>query len=367
MSKHLYVHIPFCSHICDFCDFFRVPYQVKLVDAYLESLQKEVDMYVEQGKISIMDTVYIGGGTPSALTNEELEVLLKILAPYVGEHTEYTLEANPEHIEASKVKLLHQYGVNRISLGIQCLEDDILHCINRKHSAKEALEAIDVIYHNGITNISADMIYGLPKQSTKRFLEDLTTLTQTKLTHISMYSLTIEENSAFGRRHQELIDNELEGEMYEQGRDTLETHGFHQYEVANYARDEKYESKHNKGYWLFHDYVGIGMGAVGYIDGNRYENTRNFQAYLRGEYVLESTLESQEEQIFLMLMMGLRLKRGIKISDIDERFDIDFYQRYQSAINKHIEAGNISIQDGYMATTLKGMEILHDILLDFMD
>ncbi|MBE6114159.1 MAG: radical SAM family heme chaperone HemW [Erysipelotrichaceae bacterium] len=367
MSKHLYVHIPFCTHICAFCDFFRVPYQEKLADSYLLELEKELQGYVDRGILSQVDTLYIGGGTPSALTYSELERLLKILSPYVTEHTEYTLEANPEHIEDSKVKLLRSYGVNRISLGIQCLQDDILTYVNRKHTATQALDAIDIIYNNGITNISADMIYGLPKQTTKQFIEDLEVLTHTKLTHISMYSLTIEENSAFGRAHQELVDNELEGEMYEKGRDLLELNGFHQYEVANYAREERYESMHNKGYWLFHDYVGAGMGAVGYIDGVRYENTRNFQTYLNGEYILESTKESQEEQIFLMLMMGLRLKKGIRIQDINERFSISFKERYKDAIGKHIALGNISIQDGYMATTPKGMEILHDILLDFMD
>lgn len=367
MSKHLYVHIPFCSHICAFCDFFRVPYQEKLADSYLLELEKELLGYVDQGILSKVDTLYIGGGTPSALTNEKLERLLKILSPYVTEHTEYTLEANPEHIEESKVRLLHSYGVNRISLGIQCLNDDILAYVNRKHTATQALEAIDIIYNNGITNISADMIYGLPKQTTKQFIEDLRVLTQTKLTHISMYSLTIEENSAFGRAHQELVDNELEGEMYEKGRDLLELNGFHQYEVANYAREERYESMHNKGYWLFHDYVGAGMGAVGYIDGVRYENTRNFQTYLKGEYILESTKESKEEQIFLMLMMGLRLKKGILIQDINERFSIDFEGLYQIVINKHISQNNIVVEDGYIRTTSKGMELLHDVLLDFMD
>lgn len=367
MSKHLYVHIPFCAHICEFCDFFRVPYQKGLVNSYLKELEKELRHYELIGELSNLETIYIGGGTPSVLEGEELEILLKMLSSYCKETTEFTLEANPENLDKERISLLCKYGINRVSLGIQCLDDEILNLLNRKHTASQALEVIDNLYDAGIKNISADVIYGLPKQTTERFVSDLERLGNTKLSHISMYSLTIEEHSSFGRKHQELIDNELEGEMYERGRDTLEALGFHQYEVANYARGENYHSKHNKGYWLFHDYVGVGMGAVGYLHGNRYENTKNFQTYLNGKYVENSEFEDKEEQMFLMLMMGLRLIQGMSLADFEERFGISFKDKFNEPLQKHLNNGYLEINDTHVWATPKGMELLHDVLVDFMD
>lgn len=367
MSKHLYVHIPFCSHICEFCDFFRVPYQEKLVQEYLQELSNELTGYTSAGELDNLETIYIGGGTPTALSISELECLFDILKPYVKENTEYTIEANPENLKEDTINLFLKYGINRVSLGIQCLDDTILKLLNRKHTAQEALTVIDTLYTAGIHNISADMIYGLPTQSTERFVSDLKRLGNTKLSHISMYSLTIEENSAFGRKHQELIDNDLEGEMYEKGRETLLELGFIQYEVANYARSVDTQSKHNKGYWLFHDYVGVGMGAVGYIQGKRYENTKNFPTYLSGKYIDSGEQESVEEQQFLMIMLGLRLTQGVSLALFKDRFGKSLEEVFESPLKKHCELGHLVLGDEYLTTTPKGMEILHDILIDFMD
>ena len=367
MSKHLYVHIPFCAHICEFCDFFRVPYQENLVQQYLEELSRELKLYADKGELTDLETIYIGGGTPTALSYVELERLFQILAPYVKDQLEYTIEANPENLDRKRIELLVKYGINRVSLGIQCLEDTILKLLNRKHTANEALNVIDALYEAGIHNISADMIYGLPLQTTEQFVSDLKRLGNTKLSHISMYSLTIEENSAFGRKHQELIDNELEGEMYEKGRETLLELGFTQYEVANYARSFETQSKHNKGYWLFHDYVGVGMGAVGYLRGNRYENTRNFPTYLSGKYIDSEDFESKEDQQFLMIMLGLRLTQGVSLKSFKEFFGKELLDVYELPIRKHCELGNLILSEEYLTTTPKGLEILHDVLIDFMD
>lgn len=367
MSKHLYVHIPFCAHICEFCDFFRVPYQAKLVHDYLNELSKELDGYASKGELDCLETIYIGGGTPTALQTTELEYLLQILKPYVRETTEYSIEANPENVKKETINLFLNYGINRVSLGVQCLDDTILKLLNRKHSSQEALDVIDNLYAAGIHNISADMIYGLPMQSTELFVSDIKRLGNTKLSHISMYSLTIEENSSFGRKHQELIDNDLEGEMYEKGRETLLELGFTQYEVANYSRSIDTQSKHNKGYWLFHDYVGVGMGAVGYIQGKRYENTKNFQTYLSGKYIDSSEQESVEEQQFLMIMLGLRLTQGVSLALFKNRFGKSLEEVFEIPLKKHCELGHLVLSDEYLTTTPNGMEILHDILIDFMD
>lgn len=367
MSKHLYVHVPFCSHICEFCDFFRVPYQKNLVQQYLEELAKELKFYANKGELEELETIYIGGGTPTALSYEELETLLGMFQPYLRSSIEFTIEANPENVTQECIAVLVKGGINRVSLGIQCLNDDLLASLNRKHTSKQALDVIEELSRAGISNISADLIYGLPNQTTQMFISDIERLSTTKLTHISIYSLTIEENSTFGRKHQELIDNELEGEMYERGKAMLEKHGFHQYEVANYARSMEMESRHNKGYWLFHDYVGIGMGAVGYLHGIRYENTKNFQTYLAGNYIDHQEEESVEEQQFLMIMLGLRLTKGICLSDFKNRFGKELEEVYGEPLRKHSDLGNLIVRDNYVYASPKGMELLHEILIDFME
>lgn len=354
--------MPFCDSICEYCDFFRIKTNEKIINQWLLALKNEINIKPKQN----YETIYIGGGTPSALSSAQLNILLKLLNVYSKDVIEYTFEANPESLSLDKIKVLKQYGVNRISLGVQILDDKLLKLLNRQHSVSEVIEVILSLKANGFDNISIDMMYGLPYQSLEMWKNHLQEVTKWPIKHISIYSLTIEENSAFGRKHYQKVDNELEGLMYEEGIKILQAKGFKQYEVANFAK-ANYESRHNMGYWQAHDYMNLSCGAVGTIGNRRINNTTNINDYISGKFIDSEEMLSELDKIFEYIMLGLRLVHGISLTDFKNRFDFDLVERYKNIVDKYVKLDYLKISDDYLSATPKGIELLHEILVDFME
>lgn len=362
MAKSLYLHVPFCKSICYYCDFKRSLYNEEIAERWLLQIQKDL----EEKKMESLDTIYIGGGTPTSLTYAQLEKLLSMLLPYAKNIKEYTIESNIESLDLDKIRLLHRYGVNRISLGIQSLQDELLKEMNRMHRKKDVFNKIDEIYTSGIKNISVDLIYGFDIQTLEMWKMDLKEVVKCKeISHISLYSLTIEENSVFGKMKRETCDNELEAEMYDYAISYLEENGFKQYEIANFARNEK-ESMHNKAYWIYNDFYGIGVGASGKENGNRYDHTGSILQYVEGKMQVHEEILSEEDRIFENIMMSLRMREGLDMNLFERRYGKTIQSIYKDVIDQEIQKNNLYIEDHYLKVTMQGMFYLHDILVGFM-
>lgn len=358
-----YIHVPFCRDICAYCDFTRCRYHKGLADKWLIAIQKEIQEKLCDSKLH---TIYIGGGTPSALSLQQLEKLLKCLLPYSDHVTEYTIEANVESFDDDKIKLCKTYGVNRVSLGVQTLQPVLLDEIHRHHSLVDVRNRIQAIHACGIDNISVDLIYGLPKQSFAMWKEDLQEIVKTlDVQHISLYALTIEEHSEFGRKHVKNIDAAIEADMYEYAISFLKGHGFIHYEISNFAKSGCV-SQHNMAYWRYDDFYGIGCGASGKYAHCRYDNTKNLQTYIEHGSSPNTIMLTIEDEMFEMIMMGLRTSAGVDMYAFQERYGVHILEHYHMAIQKHKNAGLLEISDSCLTATYQGMLLLNDILLDFM-
>lgn len=364
MVKSLYLHIPFCAHICAYCDFFRFGYHEDLADRYLVALKDDLDTQVNNKELS---SIYIGGGTPSVLSLFQLKNLMEMLNPYRSFVKEYTMEANVESLNVDKIKLIKEYGVNRISLGVQSLQDNLLNIIERKHSKQQIINVIDNLHQYGIDNISIDLIYGLPTQTLGMWKEDLASIVEEfNITHISLYALTIEKNSSFGRHNVKNIDPGLEADMYEYAIAYLSDHGFHHYEISSFAKGN-HESMHNKAYWHYQDFYGVGCGASGKINHQRYEMVRNVDRYLHAKRIDEYIPLSIEDEMFEYIMMNLRLKSGLSYHHFEEMFHKSFNDIYGSVKDQLIQDGELSEDGDYLKTTMHGMLFLNDVLIKFIN
>lgn len=362
MVKSMYIHVPFCDSICAYCDFERCRSHPALMKKWLTRIIKEID----ERKDEPIETLYIGGGTPSSLCASDLKKLLQTCACF-KQVKEFTIEANIENLTDEKIDLLVQYGVNRISLGIQTLQDDLLQIIERHHTKAHVFEALERIYKKGIHNISVDLIYGLPTQTLKAWQEDLTTLaSHPYISHVSIYSLTIEENSALKRRGIEKVNEELDEEMYFEAIRILEEYGFEQYEISNFARHHR-QSQHNLSYWNYDDFIGIGCGAYGKENHVYYHHKFRLDLYLQNKDIKEKTPLSLNDERFEFVMMGLRLKKGIDCLRFEDLFHEKIENIYGEAIQKHQKMNHLIQKDHYLLCSEQGFALLNDILIDFMD
>lgn len=358
-----YVHVPFCKDICSYCDFTRCRYHVKLAQRWLKAVKAELDEKLNGKKLS---TLYIGGGTPSALSAEQLEQLLSMLHPYSKHLLEYTMEANVESLSDEKLAIMKRYGINRVSLGIQTVQENLLTLINRHHNREMVVDALKRIHGAGIHNISADLIYALPQQTNEQWQADLAFLCSCDLCHLSLYSLTIEEHSAFGRQGIQPMDEEIEASMFETAISYLQAHGYEHYEISNFAKTGK-RSLHNQIYWNYEDFIGIGCGASGKENHIRYDNTRNLQTYFEKGSSPQCIVLSEEEEMFEHLMMALRMKDGLSLERFYQRHKRRLEEVYEKALKRQISKGMLVIEDGYVHATHRGMLLLNDVLVDYLE
>ncbi|MDU4893192.1 MAG: radical SAM family heme chaperone HemW [Enterococcus hirae] len=329
-----YIHIPFCEHICYYCDFNKVFLEGQPVDEYVEMLLKEMEITLEQHPVKELETLYVGGGTPTSLTAVQLDRLLagaREILPF-KEEKEFTVEANPGDLTKEKLQVMKNYGVNRLSMGVQTFDNRLLKKIGRKHTAEDVYQTMRFLEEENFTNVSIDLIYALPGQTLEGYRETLNQALALDLPHYSLYSLILENKTMFmnwvrqGRL--ELPDQETETRMFEETIQAMEKKGRHQYEISNFGL-EGHESKHNLMYWNNDHYFGFGAGASGYLGNKRYRNKGPIQHYLRplraGELpVLETEVLLRENQIEEEMFLGLRKKIGISKQH--------FYERYQQTI-----------------------------------
>ena len=355
--RSLYIHIPFCEKICDYCDFTKLQYFRKFAIPYLETLKKELESY----DIGELKTIYVGGGTPTALEDDLFEKLLKIIKPYTKDAIEYTFEANPESLSESKIKLLTQYGVNRISLGVQSTDNKVLKAINREHDYEDVKTAIRLLKQYGVDNINVDLILGLPHSSKSLLLKDLDNLTSLGIKHISCYALTIHPHTVlYNQGYKELEDDQMR-ELYDVVHNYLDKKGFVHYEVSNWAMPG-YESHHNKTYWANEEYYGCGLGASGYIGDIRYKNTVNLEKYLLGDYVQEKETLTLKDKYTYEVMLKLRCE-GLDLEYIKDTFNKDLSKEKKDEIKELVTNGYLEYREEKLVATYKGKMILDQLIL----
>ncbi len=354
--KHLYVHVPFCSSICYYCDFCHRIYDEKMAERWLNRLEEEIGETCQDQ----YETVYIGGGTPTVLSYGQLERLLKMIDYYAQNCIEYTVEVNPESLDEERAGLFARHGVNRISMGVQSSDERILKKLNRKHSFADVKNKVRLLKENGLDNISVDLMYSLPGQDMNILKKSIDDILGLEVSHISLYSLTVEENTVFGKKGVQSLDEETEADMYEYIEKRLTESGYVHYEVSNYAMEAR-ESKHNMGYWNYDDFVGVSMGASGKVGNNRYTNTRSFEKYLGCKDIRDENLFLKKEEMeFENIMMSLRTIYGLDIEEFNRKYDCDLLQKYE----KGIENPAICIENGRLVC--RNLAVLNRVLLDFM-
>ena len=363
MTKGLYIHVPFCKTICYYCDFCHIGYNEQIVDKWLIALATQLN----DANIDDIDSIYIGGGTPNCLSFEQLKKLLELIKPYTKNIKEYTIEINAESMNDDKYQLLVDYGINRVSIGLESTDDNMLKFLNRKASFKDIEKCINHFINVGIDNISVDLMYSLPSQSLEDFMHDIDLTLSLSIKHISIYALTIEKNTVFGRRGIKAQDDEVEADMYLQAIDKFEQAGFKQYEISNFAK-EGYQSIHNLHYWHFDDFYGIGPGASGKIDNYLYDNTKNIMTYIQNP--LDKCImpfADKDEEMFEHIMMNLRLVEGIDIAKFNRCYSVDILKKYENVIDDLISKNLLIIDNKYLKCTKQGLPLLNSILTQFLE
>lgn len=335
---HVYIHIPFCSNICSYCDFCKVFYNKDIVKNYLDCLDNEISSRYNGGSLK---TLYIGGGTPSCLSISELERLFLIIDKFDISSCEFTFECNVEDTSYDKLKFLYDHGVNRISIGVQTFNPKFLKFLNRNHTKDMVFNLVNMAHEIGFKNINVDIMYALKDESMLDLERDIDFLLKLDVCHISTYSLIIEEHTKLFIDGVSNIDEDLDFRMYDFICNKLEDNGYIHYETSNFAR-HGFFSKHNLNYWDNMEYYGFGCGASGYIDGVRYDNTRSLTKYLNGEFLGFSEVLSLSDKISNEFILGFRKINGININDFNKKYGNIF--KYD-VVNRLIKEGKL-INDG---------------------
>lgn len=355
-----YVHIPFCTQICYYCDFSKVFIKNQPVDAYMEHLIQETRSY-EIGKLR---TLYIGGGTPTALSAQQLAYLLTELPKVMdlSEVEEFTIEANPGDLDPDKIAVLKESQVNRVSLGVQTFDNKMLKKIGRSHQEQDIYDNIRHLKQAGFDNISIDLIYALPGQTMDQVKENVAKAIGLDIPHMSLYSLILENHTVFMNRMRRgklpLPKEELEAEMFEYIIEELEKAGFEHYEISNFSKPG-FESRHNLVYWDNAEYYGLGAGASGYVDGIRYKNHGPIRHYLEAVEAGKARITEEhltlEEKMEEELFLGLRKKTGVSKARFEEKFGISFDQRYGQVVASLTEQGLLVPDDKQVRMTKRGL------------
>lgn len=360
MPKACYIHIPFCLGKCKYCSFVSFN-KLELITGYVYSLLKEIS---ENYKGETLKTLYFGGGTPSLVPAELLKKVVKKFK--IDKNAEVTLELNPDDGNFDYLKSLKDVGFNRLSIGSQTFDDELLKLIGRRHNSKQIVETVTNAKKAGFDNISLDLIYGLPTQTLDGLKQDLKKFLELGIQHISTYGLKIEGGSYWGKNNPDNVpDDDTQADMYVGVNNILTKAGFERYEVSNFAK-KRYESRHNLTYWNNEEYYGFGVSSHGYVDGVRYSNYCTLDEYMdnptKHEYGrILSEKEKLEEEIFL----GFRKTEGININVIKEKFGVDFGGKYKKILKKYSDY-IIKTPQGY-AFNLKGTMLSNEILPEFLD
>ena len=348
----LYVHIPFCKKRCLYCDFFSTTL-LERRKAYVDALLREIA--VRKNEAGAVRTIYLGGGTPSTLDIDDIRQILHAIG--TEQATEITMELNPGDATESYLKQIRAAGINRLSIGIQSFQDELLTLIGRRHTAAQAITAVQMAQQAGFDNLSIDLMYALPTQTMEQWKADIDTALRLNVQHISSYGLMYEEGTALTRQMEsgqlQAIDEDTENAMYDYLCARLQEAGFVHYEVSNFALPG-YEAQHNSNYWNGTPYVGIGAGAHSYIGVERSWNPDDLETYIRGDFQRTSEILTERDCYNERIMLGLRTAKGVVKQDI------------RTDISKYVEAGLLHEKEGRLVATQKGIHILNRIIEDLM-
>lgn len=370
----LYIHLPFCEQLCAYCAFLTFSRQDDKMAKYVDYLIKEINLY-KDGHYFV-DTIYFGGGTPSYLPEADIGRIMEALDQTfdIAEDAEITIEMNPESVSAEKLQAYQAAGINRYSLGVQSFNDEVLRLMGRLHDSKTVLEKLALMQDHGCDNISIDLMFANPKQDMSVWQEDVAMAVQQDIQHISSYSLMIKENTAYERWLKrgliEVPDDETDRDMYHYLQDELARHGFDQYEISSFAKPGR-QGRHNLKYWTQGDYIGLGMGADSSVQNQRYSKVRTFDDYFekidQGQVpILERLTLTPEELEKEYIIVKMRLLEGLKFHEVNQRFGIDFEEKYAEVIKKHLKLGTIEGREGGIAFSRYGLDVGNQFNLDII-
>ncbi|WP_227934904.1 radical SAM family heme chaperone HemW [Alkalihalobacillus deserti] len=376
MVKAAYVHIPFCEHICHYCDFNKVFLKNQPVDKYISSLLVEMERTMKKHPTTALKTVYIGGGTPTALTSDQLNTLLRGMKEVLplNDLEEYTIEVNPDSIEEDKLSVLKNNGINRLSMGVQTFKETLLKEIGRTHSKASVVDAIKRSREAGFQNISLDLMFGLPSQKPADFQETIHEAMALGVEHLSAYSLKVEEKTVFYIRQRQgkltLPPEEDEIKMYEQLLVETQKEGYQQYEISNFAK-AGYESKHNLVYWNNEEYYGFGAGAHGYVNQVRYQNHGPLPKYLKAieaglPPVLAEHQVSPVERIEEAMFMGLRKRRGVNKEEFKHLYGRSLDECFSKQIELLKKRGLLTSNEQSIKLTEEGLLLSNEVFEQFI-
>ncbi|MEE1130854.1 MAG: radical SAM family heme chaperone HemW [Caryophanon sp.] len=376
--RGVYIHIPFCHQICNYCDFNKVFFKNQPVDAYIESVGEELRLYATEqpGRFDNVETIFLGGGTPTALTAAQITRLLELVRTYIPQQTvvEFTSEANPDELSRDKLEALFAGGVNRLSMGVQSFDEELLKKIGRTHSNEHVFETVALAREVGFTNISIDLMYGLPNQTLEQWQDTLQTALTLDLPHFSAYSLLVEPKTVFYIQYNKgklaLPTEDLEATMYGHLIDEMERRGLKQYEISNFAKDG-YASVHNKIYWDNDEYAGFGAGAHGYVDGVRYSNHGPIKKYMEalaaGEKpIIHEHTVTRDERLEEQMFLGLRKTDGVTHDEFMRKFGVPMMDVFGEVIASEVELERLIHDEDGVRLTRRGRFIGNEVFQQFL-
>jgi len=371
----LYIHIPFCVSKCGYCDFLSFPSDQLTKDRYVAALCGEIEVQGQMTEEKIA-TIFIGGGTPTSLSGQELETILKQVYKYfqVDDDAEVSIEMNPKTLDLEILEFLKRSPINRVSIGLQSTKDEQLKKLSRIHTYSEFLDTYRRLREIGINNINADLMFGLPGQSLEDWNSSLRTIAELKLEHISAYGLIIEEDTSFYQLYKQglldLPNEETERKMYEMSKQVLQEYGYKRYEISNYSLNHK-ECRHNLAYWTDQAYLGLGLGASSYYKRRRYSNTSNMDEYLANCKLADSIhvdvqVVTKDHRLEERIFLGLRMMDGISIKKLNEDFNNPLSGVYKESLETFIKSGHLIIQGDRLKLTEKGISVSNQIFSEFL-
>ncbi|MDF2948634.1 MAG: hemN [Sedimentibacter sp.] len=373
----IYIHIPFCKQKCNYCDFYSIKWDDESENKYIEAVISEINSYKDKlcGNY-IVDTLFFGGGTPTIIKPENLGKIVDSLRGVIeiDKCSEISMEANPNTLTSENLRKYKNIGINRLSIGIQSLNDEILKKIGRIHNSTEALEAIDRAKNIGFENINADIMFNIPGQTGYDIDEAVTKIIEKGVKHISFYSLKLEKGTPMYslEKNKKIImpDEEIEREMYYAGRNVMEKNNLFQYEISNFAV-KGFECRHNLKYWNQDEYIGLGPSAHSFMDNIRYSNPSDLKFYCdnintsKFERIIHEQLE-KNDLMFEYIMLRLRLTEGLSINEFNNKFSQDFKEVYKMQINFLVKNDLLEINSDFIRLTNKGMDISNYVIEEFM-
>lgn len=369
----IYIHIPFCIRKCNYCNFYSVQYKTELVERYISSISKEISSFTGSSDYYV-SSMYLGGGTPSLLELAQLYPIFALISEkfYINENCELTIEANPKTVSAQKTKDWHILGINRVSLGVQSFNNDELFVLGRLHKAKHVYSAYESIIKNTTDNISFDLIYGIPEQTTDKWVNSLKKAIELKPKHISTYCLSIEKGTPFYDKRNELHlpSASQQRKMYYLGLSLLESSSYQQYELSNFSKPG-FSAKHNVACWEGKEYIGFGASAHSFYQNKRWANFSDIHQYIlyiqnqKKPREFENKI-AQREYITDRIFLGLRLIKGINMAEFKKQYNFDIQEEYKDVLRKYQKENLLIIEDNFLRLARKAYFVSDEILSEFV-